>query len=139
MKILLQGYLNDHPSIGYSKLLQALELNMNVTSSTRAMRTWLSHHDPIIADPVIADYEEFLAQEVTANPSIGYKALMNKVKKAKGVSFREAPIRAWLAAHKGAPAIATPAQVATSSSNGPMAVLDLGGLEPYADWLRQQL
>ena len=87
----LQGYLNDHPSIGYSKLLQALELNMNVTSSTRAMRTWLSHHDPIIADPVIADYEEFLAQEVTANPSIGYKALMTKVKKAKGVSFREAP------------------------------------------------
>ena len=60
------------------------------------------------------------------------------IKKAKGVTFKEAPIRTWLAAHKGARPM--PAADAASSSSAPsMALLQLSDMEAYADFLRQEL
>ena len=57
----LQSYLNTHPTIGYWKLLKALEQSMHVTCSKRSMQTWFDHHEPITAEPVIADYEDYLS------------------------------------------------------------------------------
>ena len=63
----LQGYLNDHPSFGYSKLLKALELTMHVTCSKKAMRNWFSHHEPIIQ---LEDHEDFLLEQLAARPEV---------------------------------------------------------------------
>ena len=56
----LQGHLNAHPTITDGKLLKALEDSMHVTCRRQGMRTWLDHHAAIVADPDIADHEEFL-------------------------------------------------------------------------------
>ena len=64
------------------------------------MRTWLDYHAAIVADPDIADHEDFLLQQLAANPAIGYSAMCTAINKAKGVAFKEAPIRTWLAAQR---------------------------------------
>ena len=134
----LQGYLNDHPSIGWRKLLKALELTMHVTCNKRAMETWFSQHKPVVLEPTIADHEDFLLEQLVKKPSIGYKLMMKAIRDAKGVIFSEAPIRAWLAAHQGA--LPMPTAAAASSSSAPsMALLQLADMEQYADFLRQQL
>ena len=61
---------------------------------------------------------------------------MNKINKAKGVKFKEAPIRKWLSAHKGAKP--TMGQ-ASSSSVASMPLLDLSGLDQHAEFLHVQL
>ena len=66
------------------------------------METWCSHHKPIFEEPKLEDYEDFLLQQLAAKPDIGYKTLRTALSNAKGVTFKDAPIRAWLAAHKGA-------------------------------------
>ena len=134
----LQGYLNDHPSFGYKKLLTALERDMHVTCTRHAMETWFSHHKPVVLEPTIADHEDFLLEQLVKTPSIGYKLMMKAIHKARGVTFKEAPIRAWLAAHKGA--LPMPTAAAASSSAAPsMALLKLADMEQYAPFLRQQL
>ena len=87
----LQGYLDSHPAIGYWRLLKALEDSMHVTCSKKAMETWFSHHAAITTKSDIADYEAFLLEQLATNPSIGYKAMCTAIKKAKGVTFKEAP------------------------------------------------
>ena len=86
----LQRYLHVHPSFGYSKLLKVLEGSMHVTCSQRSMRTWFSHHDPVVSEPTIAEHEDFLLLQLVAKPDIGYKALCKRVLKERGVAFREA-------------------------------------------------
>ena len=134
----LQGYLNDHPSITDGKLLKALEGTMNVTCSRRTMRTWVDQHEAITVEPDIADHEDFLLEQLAKKPSIGYTAMISAIRKARGVDFKEAPIRAWLAAHKGA--LPMPVAEAASSSAGPsMALLKLSDMDEYADFLHRQL
>ena len=100
---------------------------MHVTCSKKSMGVWFSHHKPITAEPVIDDYEDFLLQRLAAKPTIGYRAMIAAILKAKGVTFKEAPIRAWLAAHKGA--LPMPDVQAASSSSAPsMALLELSDL-----------
>ena len=138
----LQGYLNAHPKIGDIKLLKALEESMNVTCSRQTMQTWLGKHSAIVAEPDIADYEDFLSQQLASKPNMGYKLLCGSLKKAKGVTIREGPMRTWLSAHKKSSAsIGTmPVHGNSSSSSGPaMAELDLPGLGDYSEYLRQQL
>ena len=94
----LQGYLNDHPSFGYRKLLKALEVDMHVTCTRPAMEHWFRDHDPIAAEPTIADHEDFLWEQLKEEPDIGYRLMMKAILKARGVTFKETPIRAWLAA-----------------------------------------
>ncbi len=111
---------------------------MHVTCSRKAMEVWLSHHGPVTVEPSIVDYEEFLSEQLAANPTIGYKAMCTAVRNAKGVTFKEAPIRTWLAAHKGA--LPTPIVEAASSSAGPsMALLQLSDFDQYEEILQQQL
>lgn len=124
---------------------------MHVACSQRTMRTWFDQHEPVTAEPIIADYEEFLLEQLAAKPTIGYKLMMKVIRDAKGAIFREAPIRAWLAAHKGASpipmavaaasdSIVTPTMGQASSSSGAaMPLLDLSGLEQHADFLRRRL
>jgi len=77
-------------------------------------------------------------QQLAANPSIGHGAMCTAIKSANGVTFKHAPIRKWLAAHKGARPM--PAADAASSSSAPsMALLQLSHMEQYDDFLRQQL
>ena len=64
----LQGYLNDHPSFGYSEVLKALEQTMHVTCSKRAMQTWFSHHEPITVEPTIEEHEDFLLEQLAKEP-----------------------------------------------------------------------
>ena len=69
-------------------------------------------------------------------------ALCTAIRKAKAVTFKAAPIKSWLAAHRGASSdsIATPTMGQASSSSGAyMPLLDLSGSEQHADVLRQQL
>ena len=47
------------------------------------MRTWLKHHEPIIAEPKLEDYEDFLLQQLAAKPDIGYKTLRTALINAK--------------------------------------------------------
>jgi len=102
------------------------------------METWFSHHKPVVLEPTIADHEDFLLEQLAAKPSIGYKAMCSAIHKARGVTFKEAPIRAWLAAHKGA--LPMPIAEAASSSSGPsMALLRLSNLDEYEDFLQQHL
>ena len=123
----LQGYLNDHPSSGYKKLLKALEETKHVTCSEKAMRTWCSHHKPITVEPTIAEHEDFLLEQLEKTPSIGKTAMCTALRNARGVSFKEAPIRALLAAHKGA--LPMPyAETASSSSAPYMALLQLSDM-----------
>ena len=111
---------------------------MHVTCSEQAIRTWLDKHAAIVAEPDIADYEDFLSQQLAAKPKIGYRAMCTAINNAKGVIFKEAPIRAWLAAHQGT--LPTPIAEAASPSSGPsMALLQLSDMDQYADFLRQQL
>ena len=81
------------------------------------MRTWLSQHEAITAEPNIGDYQEFLSQQLTAKPTIGYKLMMKAICDAKGAIFKKTPIKAWLAAHKGA--LHMPTVEAASSSSAP--------------------
>ena len=75
---------------------------------------------------------------IKKEPSIGSKLMMKAIHKARGVTFKEAPIKAWLAAHKAA--LPTPIAEAASSSSAPsMVLLKLADMEEYADFLRQQL
>ena len=134
----MQGYLNSHPAIGDRKLLKTLGDSMHLACSKQSMETWSSHHAAITTEPDIGDYEDFLLEQLAAKPSIGSKAMCTAIKKNKGVTFKEAPIRTWLAAHTGALPMPT-AEAASSSSAVSMAMLDISGLEPYADFLRQQL
>ena len=106
---------------------------MHVTSTKSSMEVWLSHHEPIVAEPVLADYEDFLLEQLAANPSIGKTALCTAIRKAKGVTFKEAPIRTWLAARKGTTPMPIAGQ-ASSSSAAPMALLDLSGLDQHGDF-----
>ena len=128
----LQGYLNDHPSIGHAKLLKALEQTMHVTSSARAIRTWLSHHEPIIQ---LEDHEDFLLEQLAKEPLIGRKAMCTALREARGVTVKEAPIRAWLAAHQPMPF----AEAAASSSGPSMALLQMSDLGEYEEFLQQEL
>ena len=102
------------------------------------MRTWCSHHKPITAEPTIAEHEDFLLEQLAKTPSIGYKALCTAIYNAKGVTFKETTIRAWLAAHKGA--LPMPYAEAASSSSGPsMALLQLSDFDGYEEFLQQCL
>ena len=111
---------------------------MNVTCSRQAMRTWLDSHEPITVEPTIAEHEDFLFEQFKKKPTIGSTAMCTAIRKAKGVTFKEAPIRLWLAAHKNA--LPMPTATAASSSSAPsMALLQLTDMKQYADFLRQQL
>ena len=102
------------------------------------MEVWLSHHEAITTEPDIADYEDFLLEQLAANLSIGKTALRTAIRKTKGMTFKAPPIRNWLAAHKGA--LPMPIAEAASSSPAPsMALLQLADMEQYEDFLRQQL
>jgi len=102
------------------------------------MRVWLDNHEAVTVEPTIAEHEDFLLEQLVKNPSIGYKLMMKAILKGRGVAFKEAPIRAWLAAHKGA--LPMPTAAAASSSAAPsMALLQLSDMEEYAPFLRQQL
>ena len=60
------------------------------------------------------------------------------LREARGVNVKEAPIRAWLAAHQGA--LPMPFAEAASSSSGPsMALLQLSDFDAYEEFLQQQL
>ena len=60
------------------------------------------------------------------------------LREARGVDVKEAPIRAWLAAHQGA--LPMPFAEAASSSSGPsMALLQLSDFDEYEESLQQQL
>ena len=134
----LQDYYNAHPTIGDMNLVAALQEAMSVTCGRKAMRTWLSNHEPSTVEPTIAEHEDFLFEQLVKNPSIGSKAMMTAILKGRGVTFKEAPIRAWLAAHKGV--LPTPIAEAASSSSGPsMALLQLSDMDQYADFLHRQL
>ena len=41
-----------------------------------------------IAEPLIADYEEFLLEQLAAKPTIGYKLMMKAIRDAKGAIFK---------------------------------------------------
>ena len=84
----LQGHLNTVPNIGYKKLRKALEDSMHVTCSERAIRTWLDKHAAIVVGPDIADYEDFLSQQLAAKPKIGSWAMCTAINNAKGVIFK---------------------------------------------------
>ena len=86
----LQSYLNDHPSIGYKNLLKALQQTKNVTCSERAMRTWCSHHKPIIQ---LEDHEDFPLGQLAKEPLIGYTAMRTALREARGVNVQEALIK----------------------------------------------
>ena len=120
----LQDYLNEHPDIGYVKLLKALEQAMHVTCTRQTMQTWLEKHEPIAVEPTIAEHEDFLLEQLEKTPSIGSTAMCTALRKARGVTFKEWHIRDWLAAHRGA--LPMPFAEAASSSSGPsMALLQL--------------
>ena len=108
------------------------------------METWCSQHKAVVLEPTIAEHEDFLFEQLAKKSDIGYKAMCTAIRKARGVTFKEAPIRAWLAAHKGALpmpiAEAIPVAEAASSSSGPsMALLELSDMDQYADFLHRQL
>ena len=111
---------------------------MHVTCTRKTMQRWLDSHEPITVEPTIAEHEDFLFEQLVKNPSIGYKLMMKAIHKARGVTFKEAPIRAWLAAHQGA--LPMPFAEAASSSSGPsMALLQLSDFDQYEEFLQQQL
>ena len=101
------------------------------------MDNWFEHHKPIIVEPDTADHEDILFEVLAKKSDIGSKTMCTAIRKANGVTFREAPIRAWLAAHKGA--LPTPIAEASSSSAPSMALLQLSDMDEHADFLRQQL
>lgn len=111
---------------------------MHVTYSKKSMEVWLSHHEPIIPEPDIGDYEYFLLEQLAAKPSISHKAMCTAMCNARGMTCKEAPIRSWLAAHKGALPMPI-AEAASSSSAPPMPVLQLADIKQYGDFLRKQL
>jgi len=119
----LQDYYNAHPIIGDMNLVAALQEAMNVTCGRKAMRTWLGKHAAIVAEPIIQleDHEDFLWEQLSKEPLIGYYAMRTALREARGVDVKEAPIRAWLAAHQGA--LPMPFAEAASSSSGPSMAL----------------
>ena len=54
------------------------------------MEVWLSHHEPVIVEPDIADNGDFLSQQLAAKPSIGYKAMSTaiNIQKNRGVAVK---------------------------------------------------
>ena len=78
----LQGCLNDQPSIGRRQLLKTLKLTMHVSCSDKAMRTWLDHHEPITAEPDIAEHEDFLWEQLKKKPNSGYTAMCTAIRKS---------------------------------------------------------
>ena len=102
------------------------------------MQTWFSPHEPITVDPDIAEHEDFLFEQLAKKPTIGSTAMCTAIRKAKGVNFKEAHIRAWLAAHKGA--LPTPIADAASFSSGLfMALLELSDMDQYADFATEAI
>ena len=104
------------------------------------MRTWLGKHAAIVAEPIIQleDHEDFLWEQLAKKPLIGRAAMRTALREARGVDVKEAPIRAWLAAHQGALPIPF-AEAALSSSGPSMALLQLSDMDQYADLLHRQL